>query len=130
MNADPHVNLLGCAFVGIVDLEVVLNLLGTLHGMHHRGKVHQEAIPDGFDNLPMMFTDGLLNDLVMSVQQPEGAGFVAAHLTAKAHDVGEHDRGQAAGLRVPHTTRVVPPGSDYTTPCLAVYRARRLFARG
>ena len=31
----------------------------------------------------------------MDVQQPQHAGFVAAHLAAKADDVGEHDRGQS-----------------------------------
>ena len=30
----------------------------------------------------------------MDVQQPQRAGFIRAHLAAKADDVGEHDRGQ------------------------------------
>ena len=41
---------------------------------------------------------GLLDDLVMHGQQPQHAGFIAAHLAAEAHHVGEHNGGQAAGL--------------------------------
>jgi hypothetical protein len=40
----------------------------------------------------------VLNDLVVNFQQPQHAGFVAAHLAAEAHDVREHDRRQTASL--------------------------------
>jgi hypothetical protein len=45
-----------------------------------------------------MFSDSLLDDPVMHLQQPQGAGFIAAHLAAEADDVGEHDGGQAPSL--------------------------------
>ena len=37
-------------------------------------------------------------ELIVHLQQPQHAGFVAAHLAAKAHHVGEHDGGQTARL--------------------------------
>src|SRR5882672_4075556 len=51
--------------------------------------------------MAVMLSDCLLNDLVVSFQQPQRAGFIRAHLAAEADDVGEHDRGQLAGLGVP-----------------------------
>ena len=82
--------------------ELGLNLLGALHGMDDGGKVHQEGITDGFDDVAVMLSHGLLDDLVMDVQQPQHAGFIRAHLAAKADDVGEHDRGELAGLNLLH----------------------------
>jgi len=46
----------------------------------------------------MMLSYGLLDDLVMDVQQPQHAGFSGAHLAAKADDVGEHDGRQLTSL--------------------------------
>ena len=96
VNADADVNLLGCLFLGVVSAELGLNLLGALHGMDDGGKVHQEGIADGFDDRAVMRSHRLLDELIMDVQQPQRAGFIAAHLAAKADDVGEHDRRQLA----------------------------------
>jgi len=49
-----------------------------------------------------MLSDSLLDDLVVCLQQPQHAGFVAAHLAAEADHIGEHDRGQTAGLGLQH----------------------------
>ncbi len=99
MNADADVNLFGFLFLGVVRPQLRLNLLRALHGMHDGGKVHQEGIADGLDDRGH---DAQLTacwmSLIMDIQQPQHAGFVAAHLAAKADDVGEHDRGQLAGL--------------------------------
>jgi hypothetical protein len=46
----------------------------------------------------MIFGHCLLDELIMEIKQPQHAGFIAAHLTAKARDVGEHDRGELAGF--------------------------------
>ena len=62
--------------------------------MHDRGKLDQEGIPDGFDDVTVMFTHSLLDELVMDVQEPHRARFVRAHLAAEADDVSEHNRGQ------------------------------------
>ena len=43
----------------------------------------------------VMLRNRLLDDLIMNIQQPQHTGFIAAHLTAKADDVGEHDRGES-----------------------------------
>ncbi len=55
----------------------------------------------------------LLDELIMDVQQPQHAGFVAAHLAAEADDVGEHDRGQPSRLCGPRASAVLCHGSDY-----------------
>jgi hypothetical protein len=41
-----------------------------------------------------MSSDRVLKDLVMEGQQPHRAGFIRPHLTAKADNVGKHDRRQ------------------------------------
>jgi hypothetical protein len=69
-----------------------VDLLGALHSMHHGRKIDQERILNGFDDVPVMLHDGVLDEPVMHLQQPQHAGFVSAHLTAEAHDVREHDR--------------------------------------
>jgi len=58
-------------------------------------------------------SDYLLNHLIMEGQQPEHPGFVAAHWAAAAHDVGEHDRGQAADLGEPRAGAVFWHEGDY-----------------
>jgi hypothetical protein len=57
------------------------------------GKVHQEGITNRFDDCAVMVSDRLVDYLIVNIQQPQHAGFVAAHLTAEADDVGKHDRG-------------------------------------
>src|SRR5262245_442781 len=98
MNTDTDVNLVGRLLGSVVSPELSVNLLGALHGMNHRGEVYQKGIANGLDNRAVMLGDSLLNELIMGFQQSQRAGFVAAHLAAKAYDVGEHDRGQLAGL--------------------------------
>jgi len=46
----------------------------------------------------MTFRDGLLDELIMDLQQPQHARFIRTHLPAEADNVGKHDRGQLAGL--------------------------------
>ena len=75
-----------------------LDLLGTLHSMHHGREVHQEGVAHKLNDVPVMRAHRVLDDLVMHLQQPQHASFVCTHLAAKAHDVGEHNRGQTAGL--------------------------------
>jgi hypothetical protein len=55
------------------------------------GKLDQETITGGFDDMTLVGGDRLLDDLVMSSQQAQGAGFVRAYLAAKAYHVGEHN---------------------------------------
>ena len=81
--------------------ELTLNLLGELDRMNDRRKIHQEGIPDGLDDRAMVLGHCLLDDVIMDVQEPQHAGFVAAHLAAEANDVGEYDsvrRRVSAGL--------------------------------
>src|SRR5262245_26295405 len=98
MDTNADVNLLAYLFLGVVSAELGMNALGTLHGMDHRREVHQEGIADGFDDMAVMLSDGLLDQLVVGVQQAQRTSFVAAHLAAEAHDVGEHDGNQATSL--------------------------------
>jgi len=98
VNADAHVNLFGLLFLGIVGLELGLNVLRTLHGVDDGGKLKQEAVTGSLNDVAVMCSYSLLDDLVMDGQYPQRAGFVATHLAAEADEVGEHDRGQPAGL--------------------------------
>ena len=87
--------------------ELGLNLLGALHGVNDGGKIYQEGITDGFDDRAVMRSHRLLNELIMDVQQPQRAGFVGAHLAAKADDVGEHDRRQPSIFRMRRAAGVI-----------------------
>jgi hypothetical protein len=49
----------------------------------------------------------------MDLQQPQHAGFVATHLAAETHDVGEHDRGQPPRLCGLRAHAVLGHGGDY-----------------
>jgi hypothetical protein len=93
--------------------ELGLNLLGTLDRIYNRGEIDQERIPNGFDDVAVMGPHGLLDELIMDVQQAQHADFIAAHLTAEAHDVGEHDRGQASRLGGPRVRTALYHGGDY-----------------
>ena len=75
-----------------------LNLLRTLHGMHHGREVHEERIPHGFDDRTVMFRDSLANEPIMDIEQPQHAGFVGTHLATEAHNVGEHNRREFASF--------------------------------
>ncbi len=77
-----------------------LPLLGTLRGVDHGGKVYQKSVAHSLDDRPVVDNSRLLNDLVMRIQQVQRAGFIAAHLAAKADDVGKHDRRQPPILGV------------------------------
>jgi hypothetical protein len=46
--------------------------------MHDRGELHQEPIPGGLNEVPLMLSDHLLDNLVMCVQPPQHARFIAA----------------------------------------------------
>ena len=101
----------------------MLNLLGALHGVDDGGKVDQEGIADSLDDRAVMRSYGLLNNLIMDVQQPQHAGFIGSHLAAKADDVGEHDRRQPPSLRVHRAAGVVLHRSGlFCWRCLAVNR--------
>ena len=90
-----------------------LNGLRALHGVHDRREVHQKRVTDGFDDRAAMFDDGLLDNVVMDFQQPQHAGFVAAHLVTDAHHVGEHNGCQLAGLSQPSFASILAHGRDY-----------------
>src|SRR5262245_22576203 len=113
MDADTHVTLFSWTCRRMVGTELRQDLLGTLHVMYYRGEIHQERIAHGLDDLAMMLSHRLVDDLVMSFQQPQHAGFVAAHLTAKADDVREHDCRQPPSFSLPRTGTVLCHGGDY-----------------
>jgi hypothetical protein len=96
VDADAQVQLLAGLFLSVVGFELLLDRLGALDSVDHGGEVHQKGVADGFDDVAMMRGDGLVDELVMVGQALEHAGFVSAHLTAKADDVGEHDRRELA----------------------------------
>src|SRR5262245_3657323 len=98
MNADAEVNLFSWVLLSIVSTELCLNVLGALHGVNNGGKIYQEGIAHGLDDRAMMVNHCLLDKTIMDVQQPQHTSFIGAHLAAKAHDVGEHDRGQPSML--------------------------------
>ena len=67
MHAD--VDLIGLVLFSVVGMKLGLDTLGTLHGVHYRGKVHQETIAHGLDDVAVVGGDGLFDDLVMHGQQ-------------------------------------------------------------
>jgi hypothetical protein len=117
VDADARVNLLIGFLLGIVGTELSLETLRALHGMNDRGKVDQEGIAAGLDDGAMMFSDRLLNDAIMDMQQPQHAGFVGTHLAAKAYHVGEHDGCQLAGLGLYCLVHIRAHADDYAA-CL------------
>jgi hypothetical protein len=90
-------------FLGIVFPQLALNLLSTLHGVHHGGKIHQEGIPHNLDDMPMMFSYSVLDELIMHLQQPQHARFIGTHLAAKADDIGEHNCRELTGFGLKHS---------------------------
>jgi hypothetical protein len=102
MDADTDVNLLGYLFAGIVSTKLLLNELGTPHGMDYRRELYQKGITNSLNHVAVILGHGLPHELVMDFQQPQHAGFVSAHLATKAHYVGEHDGVQLAGLGRSH----------------------------
>src|SRR5262245_58836569 len=117
--------LLGFLFLGVVGTELSVYLLGTLYGVDDGGKIHQKGIPDAFADRAVMRGDSVLDSLIMHIQQPQGASLVAAHLTAKADDVGEHDRRQPPSLCARCVTGIVLHDVDYSadTAKLSIVRA-------
>jgi len=70
VDADAHVDLLGCLFLGVVSTELGMNVLGALHGVDYGGEVHQEGITDGLNDVAVILSHSLLDDLVVDGQQP------------------------------------------------------------
>jgi hypothetical protein len=95
------VDLLGGVLLDIVGMELGLNTLGALDSVDDGREVHEESIANRFDDRAMILSHCLLDEQVMPVKQTQHASFISAHLATKAHHVGEHDRGQSAGLGVP-----------------------------
>src|SRR4051794_35895547 len=103
MNANADMNLFALVFLVIVTTELSLNVLGTLDGVDDRRKVHQEPIAHGLDDLAVMVSDRLVDDLIMDGEHFEHTGFIGPHQAAKADDVRKHNRGEATGLGWPRT---------------------------
>src|SRR5262249_52719239 len=68
---------------------------------------------DGLDDVAMMRGYGVLDNLIMDGQPLEHAGFIAAHLAAKTHDIGEHDRSESARLSGSRVSAVLGHDGDY-----------------
>jgi hypothetical protein len=113
VDADAHMDLLGFFLLSIVGAELSLDLLRALHGVDDGGKVHQKGITDSFDDHTTMRSHGLLNNLIVDVEQPQHAGFIRAHLPAKAHHVGKHDGRQLASFGSCRRRRLSAHGGDY-----------------
>src|SRR5215813_7474349 len=118
MNANAHVDLVGCLLLGIVRTELCLNPLGALHSVNDRGEIDQKAITRRFDDVPLMGGDSLLNDLVMGFQEAQRTGFVATHLAAETHNIGEHNGGQLARFCCSH--QAVPSFVEASIPKFAL----------
>jgi hypothetical protein len=98
MNADTDMDLFVFVFSRVMLPKPRLDLLGALDGVDDGGEINEKSVTHGLDDRAMMCADSLVNNLIMDIKLPQHAGFIAAHLAAEAHDVGEHDRGQFAGL--------------------------------
>ena len=67
MDANTDMDLLGCFLLGVVGVELGLNLLGTLHGVDHRREVYQKSITDRLDDRTMVFSDSFADNLVVRI---------------------------------------------------------------
>jgi hypothetical protein len=115
MQADAHVNLLGSLFVSIVGVELGLDRLRALDGVHDGGEFDQEVIAGSLDDMALVGSDGVLDDLVMEGQQLQGMSLVGTHLAAEIHHVGKHDRRQPTGLGRRRFAHLDTYGGDYAT---------------
>ncbi len=55
----------------------MLNLLGALHGVNHGGEIDQKGVANGFDDVAVMCSRGLLQELIMDLQQAQGLASLA-----------------------------------------------------
>jgi hypothetical protein len=78
-----------------------------------REPIDQEGSVHDLNDMPVMLSHRLVDDLVMRLQQPQHTRFIGAHLAAKAYDVREHDGGQAAALASYGTRAVLGHRGDY-----------------
>ena len=113
MNTNADVNLLGFLLLGVVRPQLALNRLRTLHSVDDGGEVHEKRITDSFDDMTVMNTHCLLDNLIVNLQQPQHPRFVRSHLTTKADDVREHDGRQATTFDLPCLVRFHAHGGDY-----------------
>src|SRR5690349_4672709 len=81
--------------------------------MDDGGEVDEEGVTDGFDDMAVMCAHGLVEEVVMDVQQSHGARFVRAHLAAEADDVSEHNRGQPPSLQLHCLQSLTTSWTDY-----------------
>ena len=65
VDADTDVNLFVLLLLCVVRTELRLDTLGALHGVDYRGEVHQERITDGFNDVAVMLSHSLFDDLIM-----------------------------------------------------------------
>ena len=70
MNADADMDLFYLLLPNVMRTKLRLNLLGTLNSVDYGGKVHQEGVTDGFDDVTMMPSDSLCDELTVDVEQP------------------------------------------------------------
>ena len=99
--------------------QLVVNRQRTLYGVDDGRKIDQEGIADGFDDVPVMSAHGLLNQLIMDIEQPQHAGFVRAHLAAEADNIGKHDCSEPSMLCACHAAGVVIHGRFASPRCAA-----------
>src|SRR5262249_42773326 len=86
----------------VIGAELGENTLGTPHGMDNQSELYKEAIPCGLNDLAVMLSDRLVDGPDMEVEQTQHARFIGAHLATEAHNIREHDGGQATGLSLNH----------------------------
>jgi hypothetical protein len=93
--------------------ELGLDLLGALYGMDDGGEIDQKSVTNGFDDRAVVFTDCVLDNLVVDLEQLQGMDFIAAHLAAETDHIGEHDRRKLTGFRLRRSTRFGTHEGDY-----------------
>jgi hypothetical protein len=72
----------------------VLNLDGTLHGIHSAGEVSDETVPSRVEDPTAMGGDQAIDDHPIRGEGAKGADRISPHETAVAFDIGGEDRGE------------------------------------
>jgi hypothetical protein len=100
MDADAETHLLGGRSIRILLCDRLLNLDGTLHGVHSTGEVRDQAVARRIeDPTPMRGYQPIRDDPVCG-EGAERADLIEAHQAAVAFDIGGEDRSELSFDRV------------------------------
>src|SRR5258708_23978655 len=88
MYADAEPHLLGGRSIRILLSDRLLNLDGTLHGIHGAGEIGDETVARRVEDPTAMRGDQAIDDEPVGREGAKGADLISAHLEAVTFDIG------------------------------------------